>query len=179
MHVWNVLHAARWKYRMQKNRHLGTMAQVCRAISSQLRHVSIIGKKNLLSSNIFPTCPHNMVVNFGPLVAEIISLVWGTPANVNGFRFFAALLHGTPVLGVSQTLRRWTEVATYIRQGGHHVGHCPTFLVYCHSLWLEGHRSCTKLASVILGGFWMSIPAWCTTPERKPPRQQVKTHVGY
>jgi len=39
----------------------------------------------------------------------------------------AALLHGTLVLGVSQTLRRWTESATYIRQGGHHVGHWPTF----------------------------------------------------
>jgi len=25
-------------------------------------------------------------------------------------------------------LRRWTEGATYIRQGGHHVGHWPTFL---------------------------------------------------
>jgi len=28
-----------------KSRHLGTIAQVCRAISSQLRHVSTIGKK--------------------------------------------------------------------------------------------------------------------------------------
>jgi len=41
----------------------------------------------------------------------------------------AALLHGTLVVGVSQALRRWTEGATYIRQGGHHVGHWPTFLV--------------------------------------------------
>jgi len=46
------------------------------------------------------------MVNFGPLAAEIISLVWGTPANFNGFRVLAALLHGTPVLGVSQTLQR-------------------------------------------------------------------------
>jgi len=30
---------------MQKNRHLGTIAQICRAESSQLRHVSTIGKK--------------------------------------------------------------------------------------------------------------------------------------
>jgi len=37
-----------------KNRHLGTIAQLCRAVSSQLRHVSTIGKK-LLSSNISPT----------------------------------------------------------------------------------------------------------------------------
>jgi len=41
----------------------------------------------------------------------------------------AALLHGTLVVGVSQTLRRWTEGVTYVRQGGHHVGHWPTFLV--------------------------------------------------
>jgi len=41
----------------------------------------------------------------------------------------AALLHGTVVVGVSQTLRRSTEGATYIRQGGHQVGHWPTFLV--------------------------------------------------
>ena len=36
----------------------------------QLRHVSTIGK-NLLSSNISPTCPYNMV-NFGPLAADIV-----------------------------------------------------------------------------------------------------------
>ena len=51
----------------------------------------------------------------------------GHPANFNGFRVLAALLHGTLVLGVSQILWRWTEGATYIRQGGHHVGHRPTF----------------------------------------------------
>ena len=56
----------------------------------------------MLSSNISFTCPHNMV-NFGPLAAEIVSLVWGTPGNFNGFRVLAALLHGTVVVGVSQT----------------------------------------------------------------------------
>jgi len=74
-----------------KNRHLRTIAQLCWAISSQLRHVSAIGI-NLLSSNISPTCPYNMV-KFGPLMAEIVSLVWGTPANFNEFRVLAALLH--------------------------------------------------------------------------------------
>jgi len=45
------------------------------------------------------------MVNFGPLAAEIVSLVWGTPANFNGFRVLAALLHGTRtlVVGVNQT----------------------------------------------------------------------------
>jgi len=37
----------------------------------------------------------------------------------------AALLHSTRVVGVSQTFRRSAEGATYIRQGGHHVGHRP------------------------------------------------------
>jgi len=39
----------------------------------------------------------------------------------------AALLHGTLVVSVSQTLWRWTEGAACIWQGGHHVGHWPTF----------------------------------------------------
>ena len=42
----------------------------------------------------------------GPVAAEMSPVVWGTPANFNGFGVLAALLHGTPVLGVSQTLRR-------------------------------------------------------------------------
>jgi len=120
------------------------------------------------------------MVNFSPLAAEIVSVVWGTRASFNGFRvlasllqrrrsteanqtlhdvwpspgmvhyiyipvtefcqvqnslcvhvlrspILAALLHGTRVVGVRQTLRPWAEGATYIRQGGHHVGHRPTF----------------------------------------------------
>ena len=46
------------------------------------------------------------MVKFGPLAAEIVSLVWGTPGNFNRFRVLAAvatLLHGTLVVGVSQT----------------------------------------------------------------------------
>ena len=87
--------------KVAKNCHLGTVAQLCRAISSQLRHVSTIGRK-LLSSSMSSTCPHNMV-NFGSLVTEIVSLVWGTPGNFNGFRILAALLYCTLVVGVSQT----------------------------------------------------------------------------
>ena len=59
MQVWNVLHAAHWKYRTPKKspkiRHLGTITQLCRAISSQLRHVSTIRKKSL-NINISSTC---------------------------------------------------------------------------------------------------------------------------
>jgi len=42
----------------------------------------------------------------GPLAAEIGLAVWGTPANFNGFRVLAALLHRSQVVSVSRTLRR-------------------------------------------------------------------------
>jgi len=89
--------------KVAKNRHLGAISQLFRAISSQLRHVSTIGK-NLLTSNMSSRCPHN-IVNFSPLVAEMGLPVWGTPANFNGFRDLVALLHGSQVVSVSQTLR--------------------------------------------------------------------------
>jgi len=61
------------------------------------------------------------MVNFGPLPAEIGSVVWGTQANFNGFCVLALLLHGIRAISANQTLRRSTEGASYIRQGGHHV----------------------------------------------------------
>jgi len=62
-------------------------------------------KKNLLNADTSSTFLHN-TVNVELLAAEIGSGVWGTPANFNGFRVLSALLHGTLVVGVSQTLRR-------------------------------------------------------------------------
>ena len=46
-------------------------------------------KKNLLNSNISSTCPHSMV-NYGPLGAEIGSVVWDTSVTVN-FNWFHVL----------------------------------------------------------------------------------------
>jgi len=89
-----------------KSRHFGAIAQFCQAVSSQLRHVPCIDSpKKILSADTSSTCPHNMV-NFGLLTAEICWRVWGTPANFNAFRVLAVLLHGTLVVGVSQTLQR-------------------------------------------------------------------------
>jgi len=103
MHVWNVLHAARWKYRTQKFAIcMRTITQLCRAISAQRRHVSTVGK-NLLNINASSTCRHNMV-NVRPLTAEIGSLVWGTPANFDRFRVLASLLHWRRSTEVNQTL---------------------------------------------------------------------------
>jgi len=114
-------------------------------------------KKTCYAAICAPDVPHNMV-NSGPLPAEIGPVVWGTPANFNGFRVLTALLHGSQVVSVSHTLRRWTEGATYVRQGDHHVGHWPTFLV-CFSLrnliyvvWTinTGIDYCFEYLSVIL-----------------------------
>jgi len=57
----------------------------------------------MLNSNISFTCPHN-VVNFSPLTAEIGWRVWGIPANFNGFRVLASLLHRRCSTEVNQTL---------------------------------------------------------------------------
>ena len=105
MQVWNVLHAARCKCRTQKSRQKSPSGHHPTILSGYIFATKACidnRKKNLLSSNISPTCHHNMV-NFGPLAVEILSLVWGTRGNFNGFRVLAALLHGTVVVGVSQT----------------------------------------------------------------------------
>jgi len=188
MYVWNVLHAARWNTGRKKSPkicHLRTMAQLCRAVSLQLRHVSTIGKKLVKQQYLLhvfsqygelrptngwhwfgclghpskfqrvsrlafvtagdvthrrPTIPCTM---FGRLLSwyTIYTLFGGSSCLLREFcqlqsslcvqvlhsPILATLLHGTRVVGVSQTLRRWAEGATYIRQDGHHVGHWPTF----------------------------------------------------
>jgi len=104
MQVWNVLQAARWKYRTQKwckNPHLSTIAQICRAISSQQRHISTIGKKLLRQHCLF-----QMRLQYGELRPtngwdRLAGL--GTQSYFNGYRVLTALLHGSQVVGVSQT----------------------------------------------------------------------------
>ena len=100
-----MLLAARCKYRTRKcsqkspsGHHRTTLSGYIFATKACIDN----RKKNLLSSNISSTRPHNMV-NFGPPTAEIGSGVWGTPTNFNGFCILAALLHGSLLVGVSQT----------------------------------------------------------------------------
>ena len=80
-----------------KIHHLGTIAQLCRAISSQLRHVSKIEKKLVKQHYLFHMSPQygkkKFFVNFSPLTTEICWLVWGTPGNFHRFRVLASLLH--------------------------------------------------------------------------------------
>jgi len=79
----------------QKVRHLGTMHHHTTLSGYILSTEAYIdNRKKLLSSNISSRRPNSMV-NFGPLAAEIGPVVWGTPANFNGLRVLAALLHAT------------------------------------------------------------------------------------
>jgi len=82
-----------------KNRHLGTIAQLCRAVSSQLRHLL----KQQYLSHMSP--PYG---ELAPLRLRSVQEFWAPPANFNRFHVLAALLHGTLVVGISQTLRHWT-----------------------------------------------------------------------
>ena len=143
MHVWfwNVLHAARWNCRTQKlakNRHLGTIAQLRRAISSQLRHVSTIGR-NLLSNNISFTCTYNMV-NFGPLAAEIVSLVWGTTGNLNGFREHARIRK--TVSGGSMIKQAWSANVW------HFIVHYETYILVWKQLSSDEFTAAAKCRQI-------------------------------
>ena len=118
MQVWKVLHAARWKYMTQK---------IAKNSPSGHHHTT-------LSGCISPTCPHSMV-NFSPLTVEIGSVVCGIPPNFNGFRVLVPLLHGSLVVGVSETLRHWTKGGTYI----HILVCCVVLGGIAISRWSVGH----------------------------------------
>jgi len=80
-------------------------------------------KKILLNSNTSSMCPHNMA-NFSPLMAEIGSGVWGTPANFNGFRILASLLQ-----------RRRSSKAN---ENLHNVWPSPALLHYIYNIYIFG-----------------------------------------
>jgi len=166
----------------KKNCHLSTIAQLCQAISSQLRHVSTIGKKLVTQQYLLHMSPQygelqptsgwdqsgslghpskfQWVSHLGSITAATslnrsqpnFARLWpssglvhyiyifGVSCPIPEFcqvqnslcilqvlrsRILVALLYGTSAVGTSQTLRRWAQGATYIRQGDHHVGHWP------------------------------------------------------
>jgi len=106
-----VLHAARRKYRMGyvfatkapvDNRKKLVKQQYLLHMSSQYGELRLTNGCDLLTSLGHP-CKFQLVSHLGSVTARHL------------------------VVGISQTLRRWRESATYVRQGGHHVGHWPTF----------------------------------------------------
>ena len=111
--------------KVAKNRHLRTIAQICRAISSQLRHISTVGKK-LVKQQYVLHMSHNMV-NFAATSGWDRSGSLRHPCKFQRVSHLDSVPARRLVVGISQTLRRWTEGATYVWQGDHPVGHWPTF----------------------------------------------------
>jgi len=92
-----------------KNRHLHTIAQLCHAVSSQLRHLSTIGK-NLLNSNSSSTGPHNMA-NFGPLkrLRSVGSL--GHPSKFQRVLHLGFITAATSLIGGQPNFARYLAVS--------------------------------------------------------------------
>jgi len=133
-----------------KIRHLGTIAQVCQAISLQLRHVSTIGK--LVKQQYLPHMSHN-IANFGPLTAEIGLPVWDTPANFKGFWVLPSLLHRRRSTEAKQTLHDvWPSPGLV-----HYIfgGSCP-LTKFCH---VQNSFCLQVLRSPILAALLHGTPA--------------------
>jgi len=106
MQVWNLLHAARWKYSRHKWRKKSPSAHRHTNLSACIfsTKACIDNRKKVVKQQYLPTCPHNMA-NFGSLMTEIGSGIWGRhPANFNGFRVLAALLQRRRSPEANQTL---------------------------------------------------------------------------
>jgi len=110
-----------------KKSHLGTIAQLCRSTSSQLRHISTIGK--IVKQQCLPH----------------ISSQYGELRPTSGWDLLASLRHPCKFQPVSRLGSVTARHSSSGRQpnfvalnrgchlysaGGHHVGHWLTFLVY-------------------------------------------------
>jgi len=130
MQVWNVLHAARWKCRTQKIAkigHLGTIAQLCRAISSQLRHISTIGKELVKQQYLLQMSPQ-----------------YGDLRPTSGWDRFSILGHPSEF----QLVSRLNSITA--RQSGR--GREPNFAALNRGrhLYLEGRPSHWALAHILV-----------------------------
>ena len=103
----------------------------------------IDNRKNLLNSNTSRTCLHN-VVNFGPLAAEIGSLVWG-------------------ILRISTGFASWQRTARYSSSGRQ-----PNFAALNRGrhLYSAGRPSCWALAHILLSSEPLLILPPVDTPGR-------------
>jgi len=98
-----MLQAARSKYRTQnsrQNRHVSTIAQLCPATSSQLRHASTTGK-SLLNSNVLRM--FSQYSELRPTSSWDLLESLGHPYEFQRVSRLDSVLYGTPAVGVSQT----------------------------------------------------------------------------
>jgi len=135
MQVWNLLHAARWKHRMQRSRqklpsghHRTTLSGYIFATKARIDN-----RKKNLSSNM--PCTVHMSPQYGVLRP---TSSWDRSGSLRHPCTQVSRLCSVTarhlVVGNNQTLRRWSEGVTYVRPDDHHVGHWASSAVcYCHS----------------------------------------------
>jgi len=148
MQVWNLLQAARCKHRTQKSRQKSPSGHHCTTLSGYIfaTKARIDNRKKLAK--------HQYVLHMSPQYGELRHTSgWhrltslGYPCKYQLVLRLGSVTARHLVVGVSQTLRRWSEGATYIRQGDYHVGHWPTFLVHVE-VWNINNYA--KLLGIIL-----------------------------
>jgi len=126
MQIWNLLHAARWKHRTQKKSpKIAIWPPSHNFVGLYLRNERTYRQSEKLVKQQYALHMSPQYGELRPTSGWDRFTILGTPPNFNGLRVLAALLHSSKVVGVSQTLRRWTEGATYVRQGDHHVAFIP------------------------------------------------------
>jgi len=131
MQVWNLLHAARCKYRTQKSRQKSPSGHHHTTSSGYIfstkAHIDN-RKKNLLSSNTSSTCPYNMV-NFRPTI---------------GWDPFVSLAHPCKFQRVSRlgSLTAWHLVVVVSQTCGGEQRAPPMFGRATITLGIGPHSSC-------------------------------------
>ena len=106
MNVRNVLHAARWKYRTQKlskksqsGHHLTTLSRYIFATKARIDN-----QKKLLNTKKYLLYTSWQYGELQPTSGWYRLVSFGHPANFNGFRVLASLLHRRRSTEVNQTL---------------------------------------------------------------------------
>jgi len=106
MHVWNVLHAARWKYRMQKLRQKSPSAHHRTSLSGYILATKVcINNRKKADKRQYLLHMSSQYAELRPINGWQLLASLGHPANFNGFRDLAALLHQCCSTDVNTTLQ--------------------------------------------------------------------------
>ena len=146
MQVWNMLNAARCKCRTQKNRQkVAICAPSYNFVGPYLATKARIDNRKKLIKQQYLLQMSEQYGGLRPTSGWDRSGSLGHPANFNGFCVLTALLHGSQVVSVSQTLQRWTEGPPMFGRATIRLGIGPhssfSFTAKYISNWLMSHRS--------------------------------------
>ena len=149
-----------------KNRQLSTVTQICQAISSQLRHVSTIGKEIAKQQYLL-----QMSLQYGELrptngwdrLADL-----GHPSYFSRYRVLAALLHGSQVGSGRQpnfaALNRGRHLCSAGRPSRWALAHILVFIIMQNLAGIDGAISIVILCKFNILCVWLenvySCPFW-------------------